>query len=160
MYSSLTFQTLAANGNPIQTFNTYKDLYLVPTSRPVIAPPSVKTHYVEIPGANGAIDLTESLSSNPMYGNSTGSIEFAVYSDVMPWFLLYSRIISYIHGKRAYMVMEDFPTAAYEGRWEFGDWKTSAMNLPTVTLNYNVLPFTTHINNIPGLPEAISGTWR
>ena len=34
--------------------HTYRDWHLIPTSRPVIEPPEVKTHIVDIPGANGA----------------------------------------------------------------------------------------------------------
>jgi len=159
MYHSLTFQTLNANGTPIRVFNTYRDLLLVPTSRPVIAPPSVKTHYVDIPGANGSLDLTEALAGQTLFGNCTGSIEFAVYSEAMTWISLYNRILDYIHGKRAYMVLEDAKNLVYEGRWSLGGWNTNEGMLPNVTLNYSLNPFAQDINSVAGLANAIAYSW-
>ena len=61
-------------------YDTYETWHLIPTSRPVINPPEVKTKYVEIPGANGKLDLTESLTGYPLYDSRTGSIEYRVCS--------------------------------------------------------------------------------
>lgn len=159
MYHSLSFQTLDANDTPIRVFNTYRDLLLVPTSRPMISTPSVKTHYVDIPGAYGSLDLTESLAGRVLYGNCTGSIEFAIYSDAIEWIILYNRMLDYIHGKKAYMVLEDAPTLVYEGRWAMDGWSPNEGLLPHVTLSYTLEPFAKSINDVAGLANAIANSW-
>ena len=54
--------------------NSWSDWYLVPSSRPVINPPEPKFNTVDIPGANGSIDLTEVVSGDVVYQNRTGSL--------------------------------------------------------------------------------------
>ena len=68
MYHSITF------GDK----NTWDDWHLVPASRPVFLPPDVKTNYIDLPGADGHADATESLTGRVLYKNRTGSIEFYV----------------------------------------------------------------------------------
>lgn len=136
MYHSITF------GNK----NTWTDWHLVPTSRPVISPPSVKTRYVEIPGADGVIDLTDSLTGRPAYNNREGSIEFYVLNQydlegpaTYNWSDVYSEIMTYIHGKHMRMVLEDDPGYYYEGRFSVNSWKTDR-DRSTITIDYNVDP--------------------
>ena len=71
MYS-ITF----TNGNGSK--NTWTDWMLIPTSRPVANPPEMKTHYVDIPGRNGTIDLSTFLTGEPSYENRVGTWEFIV----------------------------------------------------------------------------------
>ena len=52
MYHSIT----------IGTKNTWDDWHLIPKSRPLVNPPSVKTNVVDIPGGDGALDLSTALS--------------------------------------------------------------------------------------------------
>ena len=63
MYHSINF------GNK----NTWDDWRLIPTSRPVFLPPDVKKVLVDLPGSDGVIDLTESLTGYVKYGNRKGS---------------------------------------------------------------------------------------
>lgn len=58
--------------------NTWDSWFLVPTSRPLVNPPSVKTHFISVPGMSGALDLSEYIAGEPIYGNRTGSWEFFV----------------------------------------------------------------------------------
>lgn len=136
MYHSVTF------GNK----NTWTDWHLVPTSRPVIDPPPVKTRYVEIPGADGVIDLTDSLTGKPAYNNREGSIEFYVLNQydlegpaTYNWSDVYSEIMTYLHGKRMTMILEDDPGYYYEGRFSVNSWKTDQTR-STITIDYNVDP--------------------
>jgi hypothetical protein len=61
--------------------NTWDDWRLVPASRPVFNPPAQKVKTLEIPGGDGVIDLSQSLTGYPVYQNRTGSIEFIVMND-------------------------------------------------------------------------------
>lgn len=160
MYHSITFQILNAQNNPITAVNTYQQLHIVPTSRPVIVPPSVKTHYIDIPGADGSIDLSDSLASQPRFSNRSGSIDFAVYDDSLyEWPNIYERIITILHGQKARAVLEDYPSKFYLGRWAMTDWKQTAGMLPSLTLSYNLDPFPYDVSSVSGLQNIIDGSW-
>ena len=55
--------------------NTWRDFRLIPSSRPTIASPEVKTTFVEVPGADGQLDFTEALDNKIHYGVREGSWE-------------------------------------------------------------------------------------
>lgn len=127
--------------------NTWEDWHLIPTSRPVVSPPSPKTQSVEIPGANGQIDMTEALTGYPLYSNRTGSFEFIVVNDTYSlveyhedWAEVYSEISNYLHGRKMKMVLEDDPDWYYEGRFAVNAWK-SGDHFSNITIDYNVDPF-------------------
>ena len=95
--------------------NTWDDWHLVPTSRPKFNMPNVKTNYVDIPGGDGVIDLTTTLTGRPVYGNRQGSFEFLVMNDYGDWYERYSDIAMYLHGKEYRVVLDDDPDWYYEG---------------------------------------------
>ena len=130
MYHSITF------GNK----NTWDDWHLVPSSRPVIAPPDVKSKTVDIPGADGELNLTELLNGRPTYQNRTGSIEFIVVNDYWDWDVAYSTIMNYLQGKSMKMVLEDDPAYYYEGRFAVSEWR-SDKSWSLITIDYNVYPY-------------------
>lgn len=130
MYHSITF------GDK----NTWNDWHLIPSTRPLFNPPDVKTHIVDIPGANGQIDLTESLTGYPLYENRTGSIEFYVANGYEDWAVLYSKIMNYLHGKRMRATLEDDRYFYYEGRFEVNKW-TSDKWWSKITIDYDVYPY-------------------
>lgn len=130
MYHSITFGDR----------NTWDDWHLIPSTRPLFNPPDVKTHIVDIPGANGQIDLTESLTGYPLYENRTGSIEFYVANGYEDWAVLYSKIMNYLHGKRMRATLEDDRYFYYEGRFEVNKW-TSDKWWSKITIDYDVYPY-------------------
>lgn len=169
MYHSIKIVTIPAKGSGTLTFDMYKDFYMVPTSLPVIASPNIKTKSVDIPGANGAIDLTESLTPYPLYSNRTGSIEFALlmnrrehykrykylhnmnpkhaHDDPKSWAYIYSDLMNCIHGRKCHLYLEDDPDWYYEGRVAVSSWKSSTDGgYPTITLNYELYPYKLSIN--------------
>lgn len=86
-------------GMKIGEFHSYKDFGLVPTSKPIINLPSPKLEYLDIPGIQGEIDITESLGGEVLYEMRTGSFEFLV-SDPEKWQEVYGKFLSTVHGKR------------------------------------------------------------
>lgn len=126
--------------------NTWDDWHLIPTSRPLFNPPGVKTSYLDIPGANGIIDLTESLTGYPVYENRTGSQEYIVSNDYKPWDVIYSEIMNYLHGQRMKAVLEDDKAFYYEGRFSVNQWK-SDKNWSLITIDYDVYPYKKELNS-------------
>ena len=130
MYHSITFGSK----------NTWDDWHIVPSSQPVFDPPKVKTKTMDIPGRNGLLDLSESLTGYPVFTNREGSFEFIVLDGYNKWNELYSDISDYLHGKVMRAVLEDDPEYYYEGRFSVNSWKSDKSN-SKITINYSVLPY-------------------
>lgn len=155
-------------------YNTWDNWFLVPSSRPYVAPPDVKTEYVEIPGMNGALDFTETLSGRPIFGMRKGNWEFQVLSkydgaDQIDWADLYSTILMAIHGRTAKVILkEDDPLFYYTGRIIVNDWK-SDKERSIITLSYTLDPYKTPIitddieewkwDELFGISKIIYGTF-
>ena len=120
--------------------NTWDDWHLIPTSRPKFNMPNVKTNYVDIPGGDGVLDLTTTLTGRPTYGNRQGSFEFLVMNDYGEWYDRYSDIAMYLHGKEYKAILDDDPDWYYEGRFAVNEWK-SDKDWSRITINYNVGPY-------------------
>ena len=131
MYHSVTF------GNK----NTYSDWHLVPESRPVITLPEPKITTVDIPGANGVLDLSESLTKYPVYNNRTGSIKFHVLNDKESWTSIYSKIASYLQGRRRTLTLEDDPNYYYEGRMKVAWTSNNNGTWSDVEISYDLDPY-------------------
>ena len=122
--------------------NTWESWRLVPTERPSIAPPEVKTEYVEIPGANGALDYTEVLAGDVRYGNRTGSWEFIVAdaNSLITWHNTYDQLLKLLHGRRFYLSLREKPNYIYVGRLTLNQWK-SEERYSKITIDYNLEPY-------------------
>lgn len=133
------------NGEHSITFgskNSWTDWHLVPSSRPVFAPPKTKTNYVDIPGMNGSLDLSEAGYGRPVYKNRQGSFNFYAdvqYKDKASWIELYSEIMAYLHGQRMEAYLDDEPYYRYVGRFDVDSWTSGDDN--AITINYDVYPY-------------------
>lgn len=130
MYHSIFFDS----------WNTFDDWHLVPLSRPLFAPPSVKTTTISVPGANGTIDVSEILTGYPVYDNRKGSIDFTVLNGYGEWYERYSTISNILHGQKMRAVLEDELDYYYEGRFTINSWK-SDKDRSKITIDYDVNPY-------------------
>ena len=121
--------------------NTYDDWHLVASERPVVVPAAPKMRYIDIPGANGSIDLTDALAGRASLSNREGSFEFYVLNDYpgYDWAALYGEIAQYLHGRKFKMTLEDDPNYYYEGRFAINAWK-SQPDWSRLTIDYNLDP--------------------
>ena len=126
--------------------NTWDTYHLVPSSRPVVNPPDVKTNYVDIPGIDGPLDLTESLTGIPMYENRKGSWDFVVANDYEPWTTIYHKLMNDLHGRKWLVSLQDEPMYYYKGRLSVNEWK-SERNWSKITLDYNFEPYKYELNS-------------
>lgn len=146
MYHSLAFfdpSVIKASTNDLfndAEINTWTDWHLIPTTRPFVSPPPAKANFVELPGVSGALDFSEMLAGKPVYGNRTGSWEFAVANNYEPWDVIYSRIMQYLHGKRKVVMLEDEQSYYYSGRFVVNSWKSDP-NYSLVTIEYVIDPY-------------------
>ena len=119
---------------------TYDDWHLIPASRPVIAMPEVVTNFVDIPGMNGSLDNTEAIAGYPVFKARTGTLQFYVENDHEFWAAIYEKILSYLHGKELYIMLEDLPLWYYVGRFEVAEWRSESWN-SEINIKYNLNPF-------------------
>lgn len=119
--------------------NTYDEWGLVPTTRPVINPPTVKSSYMDLPSTHGQLDYTEYLLQEVPYGQREGSWEFALRPGNI-WATVYSAIMNYLHGKRHIIILEDDPAYQYVGRLSLNEWRSN-QNRSTIVIDYNIDPF-------------------
>lgn len=139
------------------TRHTSLDWFLVPKERPSIEKASVKEHYIDIPGANGGLDLTESLTGFPLYDYIEGSFEFTILNDrtlvivndscvktkeiEISWEVLNRDIREFLNGKQRYMMLEDDPSWYYYGRFTVEKYDSSDYSNSKITITYKVYPF-------------------
>lgn len=88
-----------------------------------LSEPEMQTHYVEVEGMDGSLDLTEALSGRPVYKDRTLKLTFdsrsGAYQD---YTYLCSKIDSRLHGRRCRIVLDTEPDWYYVGR---GKWSHS-----------------------------------
>lgn len=140
-----------------RTRHTSLDWFLVPTERPSIDIAPLKEYYIDIPGANGGLDLTESLTGSPLYDYIEGSFKFTILNDRklpilnneceltkeidISWEVLNRDIRNFLNGKEMYMLLEDDPSWYYHGRFTVEKYDSSDSANSKITINYKVYPF-------------------
>lgn len=122
--------------------HSYHHWGLMLKSRPVISPPTPKTKYVDVPGANGALDMTQSLTGFVQYENRKITFEFVLMADRDAWSAIYSDVLDYLHGRKLDIIMDEDPMFYYTGRVTVNKWSV-AHRIPTITMTAEVEPFKT-----------------
>ena len=138
--------------------HTWFDWHLVPLSKPVIPPPELVENFVDIPGANGQLDLTDVLNGFPTYKNRSG--EFAFIIDPAYGFLesVYPSIANTLHGHRTRVILTDDPDWYYEGRVVVSAAETGK-DYSSISFKCNLDPFKMTVNPIPGYDQLeVDGT--
>lgn len=129
--------------------HSYHNWGLMLKSRPVISPPTPKTMYVDVPGADGSLDLTESLTGYTQYKNRKITFEFVVIAGRSTWPAIYSDILDTLHGNVVDIVFDDDPHYAYRGRVTVGKWD-GKWATATLTMTAEVEPYKTARYSEPG----------
>lgn len=120
--------------------HSYRDWGLVLASRPKISPPTPKTVYIDIPSANGKIDLTESLTGDVSYDNRIIFLEFSIVQDRSEWSRMYSEILDYMQGKKIEIVLDEDSYFYYIGRVTVGEWEAEKAS-SLLTIEVDAEPF-------------------
>lgn len=121
--------------------HSYWDWGLMLKETPKISPPEPKTHYVDIPGAHGAMDLTELLTGKVQYKNRKISLEFVTMADLKKWSAIYSDILSELHGQVKKISLDDDPMHYYTGRVTVGEPERENRKTVTLRMTAEVEPF-------------------
>lgn len=136
--------------------NTWENWHLIPAKRPHVAPPKVKTDYLDTsakyfgqsPTGGGLYDTTN--SSKYTLQNRTGTwdfyIDWAYYTNTVKWAELYSTILQFFQGVPMNVVLEDDKNYYYRGLITVDDYDPKK-DFGTITLSYSLEPYKYAINN-------------
>lgn len=95
--------------------HTYTDGHLVQQSVEV-SPAVVKTNFVDIPGKNGFVDLTEAIAGEPQYQSRTIKWIFAILPDYLSEKQAIIDYVMNINGLSCYIVLDSDTDYYYKGR--------------------------------------------
>ena len=116
------------------SYNTFDDWNLYITNTDCIGEPKQYTKYVEIPGRNGMLDLSEVVSGRQIYTSREIKIDLAGPRDKTTWQPAISILRNMINGKVCHITFDDDPTYYWRGRVDVKGFK-SVLDLGTLTLS-------------------------
>lgn len=99
----------------IDGIDLYSEYGLLLSSK-TISPPSPKVITINVPGADGCIDLTEALNGEPKYNNRNISLTFTKIGKSSISLSTYRLVSNKFHGRICKIVFSDIPGYYYEGR--------------------------------------------
>lgn len=121
------------------TKHTFNDWNLILTNT-TISFPEVKKETLDIPGADGELDFTESLTDDPKYNNRTLSFNLVMIQNRSKWTSLKSEIANYLHGQRFKIILDDDMNFYYLGRAEVNEFQ-SDKSLGVIVISADVEPY-------------------
>ena len=128
--------------------NTWDDWRLIPLSPPIFSVPRLKESYIDIPGMNGIIDLSNQLSGYPVYSNRTGSIEFYAINENWNedyWSKIYGEISNFFDDSfEIYAILDDDKSYYFKGKFYLNDVKSDKVS-SKIVISYNIYPFKSEI---------------
>lgn len=141
MYHEMTFKKLSSG----QTWKTWESLHLIPSSRPDVSLPERVFKYVDIPGRDDPIDMTNYLIGRPYYSGRSGQWEFLVVTDQIgelvdsrDWITRKNELLDIFDGSEMEVILsEDDPTHKYKGRIFLESWQTGD-SISSVTIQYRL----------------------
>ncbi len=104
-------------------FHSWNDLFLILGSKEIEAP-KTKTHYVDIPGADGNLDLTEYFG-DINFENRKLTFNFSTIVCQNKFLKLFSNIQNLLNGKKMRIIIDDDPSFYYVGRLSISPWNAN-----------------------------------
>lgn len=101
-------------GATINGKHTYDDYGLFLTDKIAVSSPEPKLQQIDIPGADGTIDLTDAVTGAVNYANRTITMQFATKTKHHEQ--LRTQLLNDLHGKRVQIVLDEDPEYYYTGR--------------------------------------------
>lgn len=120
--------------------HTYWDWGLLLREAPVVSPPEPKTKFVDVPGADGSLDLTQKLTGKVVYEMRNITCKFTMMAPRDRWPSLYSEILEHLHGKVVEITLDNDQDYFYTGRAEIKDWNPGQV-VAELTIKAKVAPY-------------------
>lgn len=127
--------TVTINGTDM--FEKYKALLAEKHS---VQPPTPKTFYQDVPGADGSMDLSTSISGRPIYERRQISMNFNSMHTDDRWPTVFSQLLKEFHGKEGKIIFGDDPNYYYLGRMIVSDYERNGQ-VGTFAITANAEPY-------------------
>jgi phage-related protein len=119
--------------------DTFEDWGLLLNPRDIIKP-EPKTNYVDIPGGDGSLDLSEANTGEIKYKDFTLPFDFTMVEPIDNWDNKMSEISNFLHGRNMKIVQSCDPDYYYYGRCKV-DKFSSSKALGTFSIKCTVGPY-------------------
>lgn len=96
--------------------HTYDEYGMIMMSRPHTGEPAPKTYSQDIPGADGALDLTEATTGEVKYSNRPIETKYLKMIPLEQQAAFKSRLMHDLHGKKLQVILDEDPNYYYYGR--------------------------------------------
>ena len=135
-------------------FHSYNDLGLILTKKEM-GSPAVKVQQVDIPGADGNLDLTD-FFGEPKYENVTHRFDFSTAFPQEGFITQFSRIKNMLHGMKKRVILDDDPLYFWIGRCHVSSF-TSEKGIGTISVEVDCEPYKYKIDHTV-MAYAVNGT--
>ena len=135
-------------------FHSYDDLRLI-LSKKEIGSPTVKAQKLDIPGADGTLDLTD-FFGEPKYDDVTHRFDFSTSYPQEEFISQFSTIKNKIHGRKMRVVLDDDPLFFWVGRCHVSGF-TSEKGIGTISVEVDCEPYKYKLDHTV-MAYAINGT--
>lgn len=119
-------------------FHTWRDFSLI-LGEKTIDSATPKTSTVEVPGADGVLDVTEYFG-HVNYNNRNLSFAFSTIVKQNEFLKLFSKVQNALHGKKFKIILDDDPEFYYVGRVTVSQWKANK-NVGELTIDCDCEPY-------------------
>jgi len=115
-------------------YHTLDDWGLAIGNNNCISEPEMETKYIDIPGMDGQLDVSEALSGRPIYKTRQINIEVGGIRERNNWDAVISSMRNSIHGREVKLIFDNDPSYYWKGRIYITDFDR-ARRLGTFTLS-------------------------
>ena len=134
--------------------HSYNDLNLILESKE-IGSPDVKENKIDIPGADGSLDMTD-FFGEPKYEDVTHKFDFSTIVPQAQFLSLYSTVKNSLHGKKMRIILDDDPLFFYQGRIKVLPF-TNEKNIGKISIECDCEPYKYKLAKTV-VSAAVSGT--
>lgn len=108
-------------GATINDEHTLRDWGAAITNSDLVTVPDANLTYLEVPGRNGRLDLSEVLTGDVTYANRTIKLILAGSVSIATWVERCKHIFNSYHGRMVKVIFDDDPSHYYQGRASVSD---------------------------------------
>lgn len=120
--------------------HSWWDWHLILSEHPIASPPKPKTKLVDVPGADGSIDLSEILTGRITYEMRTVTCRFVMGGSREAWHYRLEDIMQHLHGRTVKIVLDHDPDYYWLGRAEVKEWNPG-QTVAELTIAAKVQPY-------------------
>lgn len=113
---------------------------LAVTDEFTLSPPEPKTYQIDVPGADGCIDLTEALAGDVSFSNRTQTFHLLYCGGEVGFEQVKTALSNFLHGRAFAYTLSWDPGYTYTGRFSVDEY-ASSLAYGTVSLTVDAEPY-------------------